>query len=123
MRSKLVVLGLIGLCATAADARNGLAEAPAGETAIPFISSLNSVEWEAASSRSLYVRGGNGDWYFVRTMNRCNRLGSALAIGFETSALGQLDRHGAILVQGVRCPVASVVRSEGPPRKVKRKAG
>ena len=75
------------------------------------------------SSDTLYVRGGNGDWYLVRTTNRCSRLRSALGLGFQTSALDQLDRHGAILVEGVRCPVASVTRSSGPPKKARRKAG
>jgi hypothetical protein len=99
------------------------AEAPSGETAIPFINSMSNVEWKAASDDSLYLRGGRGEWYFVRTSNRCSRLQAANGIGFQTSALGQLDRHGAILVQGVRCPVASIVRSDGPPRKPRHKAG
>jgi hypothetical protein len=112
----LAILGLAAGSAAAADT------AP-GETAIPFINSLSNVEWKAASNDSLYLRGGNGDWYFVRTTNRCTRLRAAHGIGFQTSALGQLDRHGAILVQGVRCPIASIVRSGEPPRKAPRKAG
>jgi hypothetical protein len=55
-------------------------------------------------------------------MNRCTRLRSALAIGLQTSALDQLDRHGAIMVQGVRCGVESITRSDGPPKRVKRRA-
>jgi hypothetical protein len=93
----------------------------AGETVIPFMSSLNAVEWKAASDDSLYLRGPNGRWYFIRTTNRCSRLRSSPGIGFQTSALDQLDRHGAILVQGVRCPVDSITRSDGPPQR--RKAG
>lgn len=96
------------------------AEAPPGETAIPFISSLNSVEWKRLNNRAVYIRGGNGDWYLVRTTNRCTRLASSSALGFETSALNQLDRFGALLVQGQRCPVASVVRSGPPPKKARR---
>ncbi|MGZ8286260.1 MAG: DUF6491 family protein [Allosphingosinicella sp.] len=92
------------------------------ETKIPFVASMSNVEWKAASDDSLYLRGGNGDWYFVRTANRCTRLLAARGIGFHASAGGQLDRHSAIMVQGVRCPVASIVRSEGPPKKARRKA-
>jgi hypothetical protein len=91
------------------------------ETVIPFVSSIGSVEWKRASDDSLYVRGGNGRWYFVRTSNRCTRLRTSLGIGFETSALDQLDRYGAIRVDGQRCPVASITASDGPPRKVRRK--
>ncbi|HEX8512014.1 MAG TPA: hypothetical protein VF688_02785, partial [Allosphingosinicella sp.] len=101
MRMALKML-FLGLAAAAAPAG---AKETAGETVIPFISSLNAVEWKAASDDSLYLRGPRGDWYFIRTMNRCTRLRTSRGIGFQTSTLGQLDRHSAILVQGVRCPV------------------
>jgi hypothetical protein len=117
---KFLSLTFLGLTAAAAAA--SAAKSP-GETVIPFINSISNLEWKAASDDSFYVRGGNGDWYFVRTTNRCTRLGAAHAIGFQTSALGQLDRHGAVLVQGQRCPVASIERSEGPPKKLRYKSG
>ncbi|HYE28007.1 MAG TPA: DUF6491 family protein [Allosphingosinicella sp.] len=116
--SKSLSLTLLGLVAGSAAA----ADMDPGETAIPFIGSLRNVEWKAASDDSLYIRGGKGEWYFVRTTNRCTRLRAARAIGFQASALNQLDRHGAILVQGVRCPVASVVRSGEPPKKARKAA-
>lgn len=117
MRATFTLI-LAGLAAAAPVS----AEPVAGETVIPFMSSLNAVEWKAASDDSLYLRGPRGDWYFIRTTNRCSRLRSSPGIGFQTSALDQLDRHGAILVQGVRCPVQSIVRSEGPPRKSRKGA-
>jgi hypothetical protein len=116
---------LLGL-SFAVLATAGAAAAPADEsreTVIPFIGSLSNVEWQAAGKDSLYLRGPKGEWYFVRTMNLCTRLRSSPGIGFQTSAAGQLDRHGAILVQGVRCPVESITRSDGPPPKKARKAG
>jgi len=93
------------------------------EVVIPFVSSIGSIEWKRASDDSLYIRGGNGRWYFVRTTNDCSHLATSLGIGLQTSALDQLDRNGAILVQGQRCPVASITASEGPPRKVRHKRG
>ena len=114
---RTVSLALLSILAGGAAAA---AEEASEETSIPFVSSIGSVEWKAASDRALYVRGGNGSWYFVRTTNRCTRLRASLAIGFETSAVDQLDRHGAILVQGQRCPVASVTRSDGPPKKARK---
>jgi hypothetical protein len=119
MRNSLT-LAFLGLAAGSAASAAGT---ETRETVIPFMNSLSNVEWKAASNDSLYLRGGNGDWYFVRTTNRCTRLQAANGIGFQTSRGGQLDRYGAILVQGVRCPVASIVRSDGPPRKAPRKAG
>jgi hypothetical protein len=116
----ILSLALLGLAAGGAAAAAREAD---GETVIPFMSSLNAIEWKAASDDSLYLRGPRGDWYFVRTMNRCSRLLSSLAIGFQTSPRDQLDRHGAILVQGVRCPIESIAHSGEPPRKARRKAG
>jgi len=119
--SKIMALLIPTLMVGAASAAG--AKPANGEVAIPFISSMSNVEWKAASDDSLYLRGPRGDWYFIRTTNRCTRLNTTLAIGFHTSALGQLDRHGAILAQGQRCPVASIVRSDGPPKKPHHHAG
>lgn len=116
---KLIGLTLLPVAAAAA------AETPpvvSRETVIPFAATLTNIEWQAAGNDSLYLRGPKGEWYFIRTMNICSRLRSSPGIGFQTSAGGQLDRHGAILVQGVRCPIQSITRSDGPPEKP-RKAG
>ena len=114
------ILGLAFLATAAAG--GATPRDSAAEVAIPFIGSMSNVEWKAASHDSLYLRGPKGDWYFIRTANRCTRLLTTLGIGFHTSALGQLDRHGAILAQGQRCPIASIVRSDGPPPRKARKA-
>lgn len=89
------------------------------ETEIPFVASQGILDWKpTAGDDSLYIRGSDGRWYFVRTMNRCPRLRAALALSFETSAVDQLDRHGAVWAQGVRCAVDSIVLSDPPPRKL-----
>lgn len=116
----LTGLILLALAASGAAAAPRIDETR--ETRIPFVTSMSNIEWKAASDDSLYLRGPKGDWYFIRTMNRCSRLLVARGIGFHASAGGQLDRHSAIMVQGVRCPVASIVRSEGPPPKKARRA-
>ena len=118
-----IITGIIAAAAVAASAAGAAApEAGKGETAIPFISSLTEIEWKGVSNDAAYVRGGRGEWYLVRTSNRCPRLRSASALGFETSALNQLDRHGALLVEGERCPVASVTRSGPPPKRSRHKS-
>lgn len=117
---KMLSLSVLALAAGSAASAS---ETASRETVIPFMASLSNVEWKAASDDSLYLRGPRGEWYFVRTTNRCTRLRAANGIGFQTSRGGQLDRYGAIMVQGVRCPVASIVRSDGPPKKHRHKAG
>ena len=85
------------------------------EESIPFVRSDGILEWRADGDRGLYIRSMSGDWYHASTMGRCGRLTSALSIGFETRGPDQLDRFGALRVEGWRCPLASVTRSEGPP--------
>ena len=87
------------------------------ETVIPFVRSRGVLDWQAAGDDSLYVRGYNGRWYYVRTMNPCPRLRDALTLGFVATGADQLDSYGAVLAQGMRCPIASVTYAEGPPPK------
>src|SRR3712207_138436 len=86
------------------------AQPVAKETAIPFVSSNGIHDWRADGKRALFIQSINGDWYYARTAGVCGRLLSARALGVETSALNQLDRYGAVLVEGGRCQLASVVR-------------
>jgi hypothetical protein len=89
--------------------------APREEASIPFVRSNGILDWRADGDRALYIRGGNGAWYRAETMGACGRLRSAITIGFETRS-DQLDRYGVLLVEGWRCPLSSVVRSDPPPR-------
>ena len=122
-RTALFIPAILAAGAAVATAAVACDLPDAPETVIPFLSSIRSVEWKAISNDSLYLRGGKGEWYVVRTMNSCDRLRSSLAIRLEASAGNQLDRHGAIWVQGVRCPVESITRSDGPPRKGRKGRG
>ena len=87
------------------------------EVAIPFVRSNGILEWRAQGDRQVFIRSSDGNWYVARTMNRCGRLRSAITIGFETRGADQLDRHGALLVEGWRCPLDSVIRVAGPPAR------
>jgi len=91
--------------------------APGAETVIPFVNSGGVLDWQAAGDRSLYVRGYNGRWYLVRTMNVCPHLRDAVTLGFRASGIDQLDRHGAIIAEGEHCPVDSVIAAAPPPSR------
>jgi hypothetical protein len=97
------------------------AAVPSEETEIPYANRDGIVEWEVAGDDLLYIHALTGGWYRVRTMGRCNRLKTAVTLGFETSPMGELDRTSAIRVSGHRCPIVSVVRADGPPPR-KRKS-
>lgn len=115
-KNLLPLAALMGLSACATNDRT-LPEAAAGETAIPCVSSNGIAEWTVTGDDELDIQALNGTWYHVRTAAKCPRLRTALALGFATSGLDQLDRHGAIIAQGHRCAVGSVVKSPAPPKK------
>ncbi len=105
------VFALVACSAADTEVRS----AQGAETAIPFVRTNGILEWRAAGDEALYIRSNSGGWYFVRTMSPCTRLKTAITLGFITSAGDQLDRYGAILAEGQRCPIKSVVRSGAPP--------
>ncbi len=109
--------------AACSAADTGVPSAGGTETAIPFVRTNGILEWRAAGEEALYIRSNSGGWYFVRTMSPCTRLKTAITLGFITSAGDQLDRYGAILAEGQRCPIESVVRSEPPPEALKEAKG
>ena len=114
MTRTMLIVGasaLLAACATTDQAE----VVPEGETSIPYINTANSVDWKVASDDTLYIQGPDNDWYFVRVQGPCPRLRTALSLGFETSAGGQLDRFGAIRAEGTRCAIQSIVRSGPPP--------
>jgi hypothetical protein len=114
MKARLFAIAVLAVISASAPAETVIS---AKETSIPFVSSNGIIDWQAAGDEALYIKAFDGFWYYVRTMGPCRRIKSSDSLGFVTSALDQLDRHGAILAGGQRCPVASVVRSDAPPPK------
>jgi hypothetical protein len=84
------------------------------ESSIPFASSDGIIDWKVVSADSLYLLSASGDWYLARTSAPCRRMRSALVLGFDTAGSDRLDRFGAIVAEGRRCPIASLVRSAEP---------
>lgn len=67
-----------------------------------------------------FIRAVDGHWYYARTLDNCPRLTRNATLSFEPSPGGYFDHHSAIRADGWRCQVASVVHSEGPPRRGRR---
>ena len=118
MKLSLLLFAVVSLAACA-SVPDGPEEA--NETYIPFISSTGILDWRPSGEGALYIRGATNQWYFVRTLNRCARLHTANALGFVTAGLDQLDRNGAILAEGQRCPIRSITLSAPPPEKQSRR--
>ncbi len=95
------------------------------ETGIPFINVNNLYNFEADSDRGVWLQVQSRRWYYARISGPCTGLPFAQRIGVDTRFGGnQLDRTGALLVDGQRCPIDSLTASAGPaPRTRKPKKG
>lgn len=110
---KILALAAVALSATAASASN---DPPArAETRVPDMARF--IEWVADGEQGVFIRAYNGRWYYARTENACPRLASTQALRFVAAPNGDLDRYGAIVAEGWRCRLGSVVRSDGPPNR------
>ena len=106
MPLSLVALGLIFSQPSAPAER---------EAFVPYAASDGIVGWKADGDRGVFIRGLVGGWYYAATSNRCGRLRGATTIAFVTRGTSDLDRFGALVVEGSYCPLRSVVRSAPPP--------
>ena len=88
------------------------------ETRVPRI--RNFIEWVYDGKQGVYIQAETGRWYYARTQAKCARLRPTATLSFQATANGDLDRFGALRVEGWRCPLASVVESGPPPRRKKR---
>jgi hypothetical protein len=91
-------------------------EAAAKEASIPFANMGGLRDWKAVDDETLYVQDVRRNWYLAKLLAPCTDLTFATTIGFETKGVNQLDRFGAVIVRGQRCPLRSFVASGPPPR-------
>ena len=69
--------------------------------------------------RGVYIRGYTGQWYYARVHDGCARLTHSASLRFNPSPGGDFDRFSTLRADGWRCRVASVVESDGPPRRAR----
>jgi hypothetical protein len=111
---------LILAAAVSAPAQAELPE-ERSQASIPFASHRYAIrDFEAPSDDIVYLQDRQRRWYRA-DLGYCFGLKWANAIGYDTRGGLSLDSFGAILVDGQRCPIVSLTRSEGPPRKMKKK--
>ena len=91
------------------------------ETSIPFIGTIGLYNFEADGDRGVWLQDQQRRWYYARVLGPCTGLPFAVRIGVDTRFGGsQLDRTGTLLVDRQRCPINSLVASNGPPPKAKK---
>jgi hypothetical protein len=113
------ILLLLPLLAAAGSAL-AAGPTPGEQVSIPFANHRDSIRtFEAPSDDVLYLQDRQRRWYRAEMGAGCFNLSSATAIGYDTRGGLSLDQFGAILVEGRRCQIVSLTRSDGPPRKHK----
>ncbi|HEX8573612.1 MAG TPA: DUF6491 family protein [Allosphingosinicella sp.] len=109
------------LAAAAAFSAPALAAQPAAdraETSIPFVSQPRSIRsFKAPTDDLVYLKDRRGRWYRAELGSTCVGLRWANAIGYDARGGLSLSRGSSILVEGQRCMIVSLTRSEPPPRK------
>jgi len=91
--------------------------------AVPEAKVRNMAEYLEAvpdPQRGVYIRGYTGQWYYARVRGNCPRLTYNASLRFNPSPGGDFDRDSSIRADGWRCMVASVIESDGPPRRTRR---
>ncbi|HEX9965269.1 MAG TPA: DUF6491 family protein [Allosphingosinicella sp.] len=117
---KTLLLPLLA-AAVAAPALASPAPARAPEVSIPFATHARSIRnFEAPSDDILFLEDRQRRWYRAEIGGPCFGLRWATAIGYDTRGRLSLDQGSHILVDGNRCTIVSITRSEGPPRKMKK---
>jgi len=115
MKNIFLSIAAAASLAGAAQAETPVAAAPA-EARIPI---FQIRDFQPRSRETLYVQTRSQKWYRVETMGRCEALPYARNIAVDGRAGSSLDRFSTLLVGRDRCPVASVVRSEAPPSRMR----
>jgi hypothetical protein len=131
-----VIAGSAGLChgppmmkfilllAAAVPAMASPARAPAGEEArIPFVNFGGIRNFEANEDDVVYLEDRRRNWYRAEVIGPCLGLRWAHRIGVDTHGSSSFDRFSALIVDGDRCQLTSLVRSEKPPKRGKKKSG
>jgi len=74
--------------------------------------------FETDGNDGLWLEDRQRRWYYAEIAGGCQELNFAQAIGFDTLGSPRFDRFSAIIVDGERCLVSSLVTSDKPlPRK------
>jgi hypothetical protein len=120
---KKLVLLILAAAAAPALAAPSAKEARSGEQArIVFPDRGGIWNFHAESDDVLYLQDRSRRWYRAELASKCWGLTFANAIGYDTRGSSTFDRYSAVIVNGERCHLLSLTRSEKPDRRRGRKA-
>jgi hypothetical protein len=120
MKNLTLALALAAAAAVAPDAARADPE-PAGkarqEARIPFPAFGTVRHFEPVGNKLVYLQDRRRRWYRAELAGRCLELPHAHYIGIDTGGGPFVDRFSALVVEGQRCQLRSLTRSEAPPRR------
>ena len=92
------------------------------ETQIPFAHLRGGIRNFHADDRdTVYLQDRRRDWYKAEVAGACTGLPWATRIGIDTRFGLTFQRGSSLIVEGDRCMVTSLVRSEKPVLRASRK--
>jgi hypothetical protein len=94
------------------------ADAPK-EARINFVDHGGIRDWRIVDRDTLLIRGRGNQWYRAELFAPAWGLDFARTIGFDTGSGGTLDRFSAVIVEGRRYPLRSLVEVDAPTRRAK----
>ena len=104
------------LLIAAALSAAGPASLPAEEARIPFLSFRSIRTFHPVGDDLIYLQDTRRHWYRATLAGPCFNLNTAIRIAVDTRYSGDtLDNTSSFLVDGQRCPIHSLVRSDPPP--------
>jgi hypothetical protein len=78
---------------------------PVADARIPFFT-LSVDDWKVDSDNAVLIKTKDRHYYRATTIGPCPDLPWAgLALGFDTRGGSDLDKFGAVIVKGRRCPI------------------
>jgi hypothetical protein len=110
----LVALGVLAALSGHASAADRVEN-----VSIPFADSGGIDEWHAVDDKTVYLRSRTRQWYKAELFAPCNGLGFATAIGYVPEPTGSFDKNSSIVVDGQRCKLMTLQKSEKPEPKKK----
>jgi hypothetical protein len=121
---KTFLLPLLAAAAAAPAFASPPQPGPDEQVTIPFVNHRRAIHtFEAPDDSTLYLQDRQRRWYRAELAGICFGLGFAQAIGYDTRGGLSLDRGSSILIDGQRCMITSLPRSDGPPRRQRKAKG
>ena len=81
---------------------------------IPFADRGGIDDFHPVNDHVVYLRGRTQQWYKAEMFAPCSGLNFSERIGYETEADGSFDDTSSIIVDGQKCRVQKLEKSEDP---------